>query len=78
MSSDEEPSLAREIELFERNRKDWAQAHPGEFVVICGSEVGNFYPDFESALRAALRRFGPSRQFLVKQVWAEEPVFFIY
>lgn len=74
----ERAGLETELELFEQNRKEWARTHLGEFVVIRGIEVDNFYPDYESALRNALERFGVESQFLVKQVWAEEPVFYIY
>jgi len=44
---------------------------------VMGTTVAGFYPDFESALRAGLRRFGV-RDFLVKQVCAEDPVYVIY
>jgi len=37
-----------------------------------------FYSDYESALKAGLQNFGAKKQFLVKQVCLEEPVFVIY
>lgn len=74
----ERVGLETELEFFEQNRKEWARTHPGEYVVIRGNELDDFYPDYETALRRALKRFGVESQFLVKQVWAEEPVFYIY
>ncbi len=78
MSADPKAAFEGELELFERNRMEWVRAHQGQYVVICGSEVAGFYSGFEPALRAGLERFGIDRLLLVKQVWAEEPVEFIF
>jgi len=75
----EEPqTLKSEYGVFERHRPEWSRAHNGEFVVIHGADVAGFYPDYESALRAGLKRFGLVTPFLVKQVSPREPVFVIY
>jgi hypothetical protein len=71
-------SLQSDFEVFEKHRKEWVEAHLGEFVVIRGGTVAGFYPDYESALRAGLQNFGIKSEFLVKQVSVEEPVFVIY
>jgi hypothetical protein len=70
--------LQADFEVFERNRKDWFRTHPNEFVVVGNRSMLGFYPDYESALKAGLRGFGVKKQFLVKQVCLEEPVFVIY
>lgn len=72
-------SLKAELELFEAHRKEWFALHPEEFVVVTGATVVGFFPDFETAFRAGLKEIGqPEQPFLVKQVWAEEPVYLIY
>lgn len=74
-------ALPNELEVdfgvFEQHRAEWVQAHRGEFVVVYKGQGAGFYPDYESAFRAALRSFGPRSQFLVEQVIAVEPVFVI-
>lgn len=54
----------------------WLLSHLGEFAVISGTTVAGFYPDYEAAFRAGLRRFGV-RDFLIKEVCSQEPVYFI-
>ena len=69
--------LEHELRLFEQHKQEWLQSHTGEFVVISCQTVAGFYADYELALRAGLLRFG-LRDFLIKQVLAEEPVYSIY
>jgi hypothetical protein len=59
------------------NKGQWLHSHPGDFAVISGTTVGGFYPEYEAAFRAGLQRFG-AKDFLIKQIFAEEPVYFIY
>ena len=73
-----ERKLAAELDLFERNRKEWLRSHPGEFVVIAGASIAGFYPDYEAAFKAGLEMVGLGKSFLVKQIWAEEPVYLIH
>jgi hypothetical protein len=73
-----ERSLAAELELFERNKREWLRSHPGEFVVIIGSRIAGFYAEYEAAFKAGLEVAGLGHSFLVKQVWAEEPVYLIH
>jgi hypothetical protein len=74
----EEKILHRELRVFEQHKREWVRSNPGEFVVISGTKVAGFYPDYESAFNAGLHAVGLGNSFLVKQVWAEEPAYLIY
>lgn len=69
--------LESELKLFEKRRLEWAHSHPGKFVVIQDGDVLNFFDQYEEAYRAAVKRFGLERNFLIKQVWKDEPVYFV-
>jgi len=67
-----------ELRVFEQHRQEWSRSHPGEFVVIQGEEIADgFFGTYADALRAGLQRFGASNEFLIKQVWTIEPVYYI-
>jgi hypothetical protein len=70
-------NLQSELQMFRQCKQEWLKGHEGEFVVISDQTVAGFYPDYESGLRAGLKKFG-LRSFLIKQVLAEEPVYHIY
>jgi hypothetical protein len=70
--------LQEELRVFQRFKAEWLRSNPGEFVVITGTKVAGFYSDYESAFKAGLQAAGLGKSFLVKQVWAEEPVYLIY
>jgi hypothetical protein len=36
-----------------------------------------FFDEYEDAFRAGIRQFGADRNFLIKQVWKTEPVYFV-
>ena len=74
----DEKVLHKELKLFEQHKHEWLKNHPGDFVVISDLTVAGFYPDYESAFRAGLSKFGVQSTFLVKQIWAEEPVYLIH
>jgi len=74
----EEKALQKELTVFEQHKREWLQNHPGDFVVIADETVAGFYQDYESAFKAGLSKFGIRGSFLVKQVWAEEPVYLIH
>ncbi len=74
----EEKILQTELRVFEQHKPEWLQGHLGDFVVIADTTVAGFYPDYESAFKAGLNKFGVRGSFLVKQVWAEEPVYLIH
>lgn len=70
--------FAKELTVFEKYRKDWSRSHPGEFVAIQDDViVEGFFSTYGDALRAGLKKFGAQRNFLVKQIWKIEPVYFI-
>ena len=75
---DEDKVLKDELRVFEQHKQEWLRSNSGNFVVIARATVAGFYPDYESAFRAGLEKFGVAAQFLVKQVCAEEPVYLIY
>jgi hypothetical protein len=74
----EKKMLQEELRTFEQHKEKWLRTNPGDFVVIAERVVAGFYPDYESAFRAGLQRFGVAAEFLVKQVCAEDPVYLIY
>jgi hypothetical protein len=71
-------SLDKEFSYFEQHRAEWAEQHQGQFVLVYDGREAGFYDDYEAAFRAGLRQFGAQETFLVKQVSAIEPVFYIY
>lgn len=70
--------LEQAFSFFEQHRAVWAKQHQGEFVLIYDGKEFGFFSDYEGAFLAALKSFGAGSQFLVQQVCAVEPVFFIY
>ena len=70
--------LQEELEVFERHKGQWVLEHLAAFVVISGTTVAGFFPDYESAFKEGLAKFGVRANFLVKQIWAEEPVYLIH
>lgn len=70
--------LKQELKLYHGQKKSWLDSHLNQYVVIGGEQVAGFYPDYESAFRAAIREFGIKRQFLIKQICAAEPVYVVY
>ena len=70
--------FAAELKVFEQHRKEWAQSHPGEYVAIQNDViVEGFFSTYAEAFKAGLQKFGGRRNFLVKQVWMTEPVYFV-
>jgi hypothetical protein len=74
----EQKTLQRELAVFEQHKREWLKTHPGDFVVIAETTIGGFYPDYESAFMGGISKFGIQGIFLVKQIWAEEPVYLIH
>ena len=70
--------LEAELRLFAEHRHEWAQSHLGKFVVIQDQSIlKEFFDEYEDAFRAGIRQFGEERNFLIKQVWKTEPVYFV-
>ena len=74
----EENNLREELRVFEEHRTTWLLSHRGDFVAIVGTKVIGFYPDFTSGFKVGLSAAGLGRNFLLKQVWAEDPVYSIF
>ena len=74
----EEKILQTELRCLEKQNHEWLPGHLGDYVVIANTTIAGFYPDYESAFKAGLRNFGVRKSFLVKQVWAEDPGYFIH
>jgi hypothetical protein len=73
-----EAPLETELKVFEKHHQEWVQSHPGKFVVIQDrTVVKGFFDEFEDAFKAGIRRFGTGRDFLVKQIWKTQPVYFV-
>jgi hypothetical protein len=70
--------LTTELKVFEEHREEWSRTHPGKYVVIRDEAVlEGFFDTYADAFRAGLEKFGVSRNFLVKQIWITEPVYFV-
>jgi hypothetical protein len=71
-------ALSVELKLFEQHRQEWYRSHPGEYVVIQDDVIlEKFFATYAEAFKAGLQKFGVRREFLVKQVWMTEPVYFV-
>lgn len=74
------PSGLLEVELktFQSHREEWLRDHPGTYVAIQGDQAAGFYGSYAEAFTAGLHRFGGDRNFLIKEVWRTEPVYFVF
>jgi len=74
------PQSPLEIELafYDQHKAEWLPHYEKLFVVIGGNKVAGFYKDYESAWDAGAQEFGPEATFLIKQVFEQEPVYFLY
>jgi hypothetical protein len=70
--------LQTELKVFEEHHEEWVQSHLGKFVVIQDRSVVNgFFDEYEEAFRAGIKQFGVERNFLIKQIWKTQPVYFV-
>lgn len=69
--------FSTELEVFQKHREEWLRSHPGKFVAIQGDVTEGFFSTYPEAFKAGLRKFGVRRNFLVKQIWVTEPVYFV-
>ena len=72
------PALEAELRFFAQHKQEWLPSDSGNFVVIAGTTVAGFYPNYQAAFRQGWKNSGILGDFLVKQVCKEEPVHFIY
>lgn len=78
MIADGKLRLATELNFYAANKAEWLQTDSGKYVVAQDENLLGFYDSFESAFKAGVASFGVGRDFLVKQVLAEELVYFIF
>jgi hypothetical protein len=70
--------FATELAVFDAHRHEWLGANSGKFVAIQESVVvDGFFATYSEAFMAGLQSFGATRNFLIKQVWTTEPVYFV-
>jgi hypothetical protein len=78
MPTDEKSRLATELSLYATHKAEWLEKHSGQYVVAQDRNLLGFYDSWESAFKAGVVAFGVQKDFLVRQVLAHEPVYFIY
>jgi hypothetical protein len=74
-SSGAKMALEKELETYKKHLPD-LKAHEGKFVLIQGEIVVDTYSSYDDALKEGYKRFG-TVPFLVKQILAVEPVFYV-
>lgn len=67
-------ALEKETETYLANL-DSLKAHTGKFVLISGNRIVEIFSSYDDALKAGYKEFGLT-PFLVKQIFAVEPVFY--
>lgn len=70
--------LAAELEFYNLRRRGWLKEHSGQYVVVKGTNLLGFYPDFPTAYSAGAHEWGPNTDFLVRQVLEFDPVFSVF
>ncbi len=69
-------ALERELATFDRKLPEIKSEHEGQFVLIHGDDVVDFFSSYDDAIIAGYGRFGLD-SFLVKQIHALEQAQFI-
>lgn len=70
--------LAVETKVFQDRREEWLPEHTGAFVAIQGEEVAGFFESYADAFTAGLQCFGAQKNFLIRQIWQTDPVYFVF
>jgi hypothetical protein len=68
-------SLEKELETYKKNLPE-LKAHEGKFVLIHGETVVDLFSSYDDALKEGYKQFKLT-PFLVKQISAVEPVFYL-
>jgi len=68
-------ALEKELETYKKNLPE-LKAHEGKFVLIQGENVVDFFSSYDDALKEGYKKFKLT-PFLVKQISAVEPVFYL-
>jgi len=69
-------ALEKELAVFQQKLPEFLAEHSGQYVLIHGDEVVDFFMSYEDAIKAGYSRFG-LESFLVKHVEVVEQVHFI-
>jgi hypothetical protein len=69
-------ALEKELETFNSRLAELKAQHEGEFVLIHGEEIVDFFTSYDDAIKAGYNRFG-LQPFLVKQIQMIEQVQYI-
>ena len=75
--SDKHSDLRADFHIFESRLEEWLEDHKGKYVVMHKGQVVGFFDDYAAGLRAGLRTFGVTTEFLVQQVREEKPLLVI-
>ena len=78
MQTDEKSRLATELGFYAEHKAEWLEGHSGQYVVAQDTNLLGFYDSWEGAFKAGVLAFGVQRDFLVKQVLAQDPVYFFF
>jgi hypothetical protein len=70
-------ALEVELDFFEIHRAEWCREHNGKFAVVQDETLLGFFGEFETAFKAGVNAFGGGRNFLVKQVFSVDPIYFV-
>jgi hypothetical protein len=68
-------ALEKELATYQ-NKLPELKDHEGKFILIHGEDVIDFFSTYEDAIKAGYQQF-KLEPFLVKQVHATEPIFYI-
>ncbi|HEY2496831.1 MAG TPA: hypothetical protein VGK24_07165 [Candidatus Angelobacter sp.] len=68
-------ALEKELETYKKKLPELTQ-HEGKFALIQGDQIADFFSTYEDAIKAGYQKY-KLQPFLVKQIRATEPVFFI-
>lgn len=69
-------ALEKELETYKKNLPDLKAKHEGKYALIHGETVVDTFSTYEDAIKRGYQEF-KTQPFLVKQIHAIEPVFFV-
>jgi len=69
-------ALEKELETYKKHLPELKAEHEGKFVLIHADDVVDTFSTYEDAIKSGYQKFN-TQPFLVKQIHAIEPVFFV-
>lgn len=60
--------LSVEYEVFNQRREEFEREHDKEWVLINGTEVAGFFPQFQGAFSKAVELYGTEGPYLIEQI----------